>query len=406
MSFLKSSSRPILLQRFVVVAIVAAGASVEANWPAFRGERASGIAESTLATSWNAASGIGIRWRTPIAGLSHASPIVWEKRVYVLSAVSPGGVLDTKVEGVVFAKDTIEHEWRLHCLDATSGRELWMRVLHKGTPRQPRHVKGTYANATPATDGTHIAVMLGNEGLFVTDMDGRLRWRKEMAPAQPDWSLDAASSPLIVGDLVVVQNDWQRGGFVAAYRLADGDERWRVPRSEGLSWSTPGVWSAPLGGTQVVLNSPRWIRAHDPRDGRELWRLNNSTDGPYDRVPTPVAAGDLMLVAGGGGHRPIFAVRPSATGDITPNADGSRGRDCLGQRPCLALPADTARAPRLRLRLRQRRRALRLPFGGRIDGVSRAGRAGCWRLLRVAHRRCGTRLSVERGWRRLCRRCR
>ena len=379
---------------------------VEANWPAFRGERASGIAESTLATSWNAASGTGIRWRTPIAGLSHASPIVWEKRVYVLSAVSPGAVLDTKVEGVVFAKDTVEHEWRLHCLDATSGRELWMRVLHKGTPRQPRHVKGTYANATPATDGTHIALVLGNEGLFVTDMEGRPRWRKEMAPAQPDWSLDAASSPVIVGDLVVVQNDWQRGGFVAAYGLANGDERWRVPRSEGLSWSTPGVWSIPLGGTQVVLNSPRWIRAHDPRDGRELWRMNNSTDGPYDRVPTPVAAGDLMLVAGGGGHRPIFAVRPSATGDITPTRGRLRGRDCLGQRPRLALPADTARAPRLRLRLRQRRRALRLPRSGRVDGVSRAGRAGCRRVLRVAHRRCGTRLSVERGWRRLRRRCR
>ena len=390
----------------MIVAMVTAGVSVEANWPAFRGERASGIAESTLATAWNAASGTGIRWRTPIAGLSHASPIVWEKRVYVLSAVSPGAVLDTKVEGVVFAKDTVEHEWRLHCLDAASGRELWMRVLHKGTPRQPRHVKGTYANATPATDGTHIALVLGNEGLFVTDMEGRPRWRKEMSPAQPDWSLDAASSPVIVGDLVVVQNDWQRGGFVAAYGLASGEERWRVPRSEGLSWSTPGVWSIPLGGTQVVLNSPRWIRAHDPRDGRELWRMNNSTDGPYDRVPTPVAAGDLMLVAGGGGHRPIFAVRPSATGDITPTRGRVRGRDCLDQRPRLALPADAARAPRLRLRLRQRRRALGLPLSGRVDGISRASRAGCRRVLRVAHRRCGTRLSVERGWRRLCRRCR
>ena len=67
MSFLKSSCRPGLLTRFVVVAIVAAGASVEANWPAFRGERASGIAESSLATSWNAANGTCIRWPTPVA---------------------------------------------------------------------------------------------------------------------------------------------------------------------------------------------------------------------------------------------------------------------------------------------------------------------------------------------------
>ena len=299
-------------------------AAIDANWPAFRGDRAGGSADATLATSWNAASGKGVRWRTPIEGLSHASPIVWKDRVYVLSAVAPGAALDLKAEGVVFAKDTIAHEWRMHCLDVANGRELWKRVLHTGTPRQPRHVKGTYANATPATNGTHIAAVLGNEGLFVTDMEGRLLWRKEMAPARADWSLDAASSPVVVDDVVVVQNDWQRDGFAAAFELSTGRERWRVPRAEGLSWSTPGIWIT-AGGPQVVFNSARWIRAHDARDGREIWRMNNSTDGPYDRVPTPVAAGDLMLVAGGGGHRPIFAVRRTAAGDITPAPDAQNG---------------------------------------------------------------------------------
>jgi outer membrane protein assembly factor BamB len=298
-------------------------AAAEANWPSFRGSHAAGSAPATLATAWNAVTGAGIRWRTPVPGLSHASPIVWNDRVYVVSAVAPGSSLDTRAEGVVFAKDTIEHEWRLHCLDAANGRELWMRILHTGVPRQPRHVKGTYANATPATNGSYIAAVLGNEGLFVADMNGGLLWRKEMAPGRPDWSLDAASSPVIVGDLVIVQNDWQREGFAAAFELSSGRERWRVPRAEGLSWSTPGVWPRPDGGFQVVFNSPRWIRAHDARDGRELWRLDNTTDGPSDRVPTPVPAGDLMLVAGGGGNRPVFAVRSSASGDITPHAAAS-----------------------------------------------------------------------------------
>lgn len=309
------------MRLLLTIAIVTVSAvASHANWPAFRGERASGSASATLPTAWNAATGAGIRWRTPIVGLSHASPIAWGGRVYVLASVAPGSALDTRAEGVVFARDTIEHEWRLHCLDAETGRQLWMRVLHTGTPRQPRHVKGTYANATPATDGRHIAAVLGNEGLFVTDMDGRLLWRKEMAPSNPGWSLDAASSPVIVGDLVIVQNDWRQEGFAAAYELSGGRERWRVPRSEGLSWSTPGVWPLRAGRPQVVFNSPRWIRAHDVLDGREMWRLDNSTEGPYDRVPTPVEAGDIMLVAGGGGHRPIFAVRTSAAGDITPKA--------------------------------------------------------------------------------------
>ena len=113
-------------------------------------------------------------------GLSHASPIVWGDRVYVLSAVAEGSTLDMKAEGVVFAKDTVQHEWRLHALDRDTGRERWVRVVHRGTPRQPRHVRATYANATPATDGTRIALVLANEGLFVLDMEGTLLWRKEM----------------------------------------------------------------------------------------------------------------------------------------------------------------------------------------------------------------------------------
>ena len=267
------------MKQLVLIGLLAAGVSLDANWPAFRGDRGSGSAEASLAVAWNAGTGTGIRWRTRIAGLSHASPIIWDGRVYVVSALTPGAALDMKAEGVVFAKDTTEHEWRLHCLDAASGREIWMRVLHKATPRQPRHVKGTYANATPATDGKSIALVLGNEGLFVTDMNGRVRWRKEMAPAQPDWSLDAASSPVIVGDIVVVQNDWQRAGFVAAFGLSDGQERWRVPRSEGLSWSTPGVWSPAAGRTQIVSiplgGSAHSIRVTDAKFG--AWTMRRGS---------------------------------------------------------------------------------------------------------------------------------
>ena len=289
----------------------------DANWPMFRGPLASGVADdASLVSSWNAPSGTRVKWRAAIPGLSHASPIVWNDRVYVLSAVADGSTLDMKAEGVVFAKDTVQHDWKLHALDRDTGHERWARVVHRGTPRQPRHVRATYANATPATDGTHIALVLANEGLFVLDMEGKLLWRKEMAPSNPELSLDPASSPVIVDDAVIVQNDWQKDGFVAAYELKTGNERWRIARDEGLSWSTPGVFES-AAGKQVVLNSSRWVRALSPRDGRELWRLNNTAKGSWDRVVTPIASEGLLIIAGGGGDRPIFAVRPSALGDIS-----------------------------------------------------------------------------------------
>ena len=301
----------------VTVPVFNSASAADANWPMFRGPRAAGVADDvTLASAWNVANGTRVKWRAPIAGLSHASPIVWGDRVYVLSAVAEGSALDMKAEGVVFAKDTIAHEWRLHALDRDTGRERWVRVVHRGIPRQPRHVRATYANATPATDGSYIALVLANEGLFVLDMEGAVLWRKEMAPSDPEFSLDPASSPVIVDNAVVVQNDWQKGGFVAAFDLKTGSERWRVARDEGLSWSTPGVFESSTG-TQIVLNSSRWIRALHPRDGRELWRLNNTAKGSWDRVVTPIASEGLLILAGGGGDRPIFAVRPTAAGDIS-----------------------------------------------------------------------------------------
>ena len=301
----------------VSVTVFSTASAADSNWPMFRGPQASGVGDdASLASSWNAPSGARVKWRAAIPGLSHASPIVWGDRVYVLSAAAEGSTLDMKAEGVVFAKDTVPHEWRLHALDRDTGRERWVRVVHRGTPRQPRHVRATFANATPATNGTHIALVLANEGLFVLDMEGKLLWRRDMAPSKPDFSLDPASSPVIVDDAVIVQNDWQQGGFVAAFELKTGQERWRIARDEGLSWSTPGVFDV-AAGKQIVLNSSRWIRALSPRDGSEVWRLNNAAKGSWDRVVTPIAAEGLLIVAGGGGDRPIYAVRPSATGDIS-----------------------------------------------------------------------------------------
>src|SRR5687767_723747 len=104
-----------------VAAVVCLALNASAQWPAFRGEHGRGISNASPPVTWDAAKGDGVRWHVPIPGLSHASPIVWGNRVYVLSAVAAGSTLDRTAEGVVFATDTVAHEWRLYCLDATNG---------------------------------------------------------------------------------------------------------------------------------------------------------------------------------------------------------------------------------------------------------------------------------------------
>ncbi len=390
-----------------VRSLSALAASVSAsNWPMFRGPLASGIADDvSLAFSWNAPTGTRVKWRAPIPGLSHASPIVWGDRVYVLSAVAEGSTLDMKAEGVVFAKDTVQHEWRLHALDRDTGRERWVRVVHRGTPRQPRHVRATYANATPATDGTRIALVLANEGLFVLDMEGKLLWRKEMAPSNPEFSLDPASSPVIVDDAVIVQNDWQQGGFVAAFDLATGNERWRVARDEGLSWSTPGVFESAIRQADRAELVALGARAEPARRPRAL-AAEQHAKGSWDRVVTPIASEGLLIIAGGGGDRPIFAVRPSASGDISlpPNQRASEA-DRLDDRERFALHADTAWLSGADLRLCEQRRPVRLPGEGWVARLSEP--AGRWRgaFLGITRLRRADASISRRGRRCLRRRC-
>ena len=308
----------------LVACVVLSGASPSAgDWPSFRGPRASGVAERARPpVEWDAAARRNVRWRAAIPGLSHASPIVWGDRVYAITAVADEAAsdLDMKAEGVVFAKDTVRHTRRILAFDRGSGRVIWDRVAHQATPGQPRHVRGTYANATPATDGRVIVAVLGNEGLFAFDMEGRAKWRAPLAPSNASWNLDPASSPVLFDDLAIVQSDYMKQGFLAAFDAHTGAERWRVPRAEGLAWSTPTVWTPPGGPPQLVVNSARWIRSYDPATGREIWRIDNAAQGSWDRVATPIAAGDLMIVTGSGNERPIIAVRASARGEqaLTP----------------------------------------------------------------------------------------
>src|SRR5262245_1792980 len=59
------------------------------DWPQFRGPGASGVSEGkSLPTDWDIEAGTNVRWKTPIPGLGHASPIVIGNRVFIVTAIS------------------------------------------------------------------------------------------------------------------------------------------------------------------------------------------------------------------------------------------------------------------------------------------------------------------------------
>jgi outer membrane protein assembly factor BamB len=298
--------------------------SAAGSWPAFRGFQASGIAESqNLPDTWNAKTGENILWRTPLPGLAHSSPVVWGKRIFVTSAVSsdPKATFRPGLYGDGDAsKDRSRHRWMIYALDKGNGKILWERVAHEGEPVDQRHIKSTYANSTPATDGHIVVAWFGSQGVHAFDVNGRSLWKVDLGRVDmgaydiPTYEWGPASSPIIWNNLVILQCDTQTDAFLLALDAATGKTVWKTERDELPSWGTPTV-AMTANGPQLVTNASNFIRGYDPSTGKELWRLGRSSK---ITAPTPIFSDDVFVVASGRGpERPIFVVRANARGDVT-----------------------------------------------------------------------------------------
>jgi outer membrane protein assembly factor BamB len=294
------------------------------SWPSFRGPQAAGIAEGqNLPEHWNGATGENILWHTPIPGLAHSSPVVWGNQLFVTTAVSsdPKATFRPGLYGDGDAsKDRSTHRWMLLALDKRNGKILWQRVAHEGIPLEQRHIKSTYANSTPATDGRVVVAWFGSQGVHAYDFSGRLLWKVDLGKLDlgaydiPTYEWGPASSPIIWNGLVILQCDTQTDSFILALDALTGKTLWKTDREELPSWGTPTV-AMTTSGPQLVTNASNLIRGYDARTGAELWCLGGSSK---ITAPTPVFADGLFVVASGRGpERPIFVVRPDARGDLT-----------------------------------------------------------------------------------------
>lgn len=313
-----------------LILLRASGPAASAQWPQFRGPQASGVdASVALPTTWNAATGQNIRWKTPIPGLAHAAPIAWGDRVYVATAVQPGAS-DLKVGlygNIESAPNTERNQWRLLALDRATGRVVWDVVAHEAVPRVARHTKATHCNSTPATDGRRIVAIFGSEGLFCFNAaDGKLVWKKDLGPMDSgyfqvktaQWGF--ASSPIIHDGKVVVQCDVQQDSFLAVFDLESGKELWRTARKDVPTWGTPTIVTNG-GRTQIAVNGWHHSGGYDFTTGRELWKYDGGGDIP---VPTPIVSENLIYFTSAHGRmRPMRAIRADATGDLTPDESGA-----------------------------------------------------------------------------------
>jgi outer membrane protein assembly factor BamB len=296
-------------------------------WPGFRGPSASGVADGQdLPGAWDGAGGAHIKWKVRVAGLAHSSPVVWGDRVFVTTAISSrtDATFKPGLYGAGTAsEDRTPQTWVVMALDRLTGKTAWTATAYEGVPKEKRHIKATYANATPFTDGRYVVAFFGSQGLYAFHMDGRPAWQKDLGVLNtgaydlPEYEWGTASSPIIYKDLVIVQCDTQDESFLMASDLKTGKTVWKTIRKELPSWGTPTVFQPERGGrTELVTNASNFIRGYDPDTGAERWRLGGSSK---ITAPTPVFSKDLVIVASGRApERPLFAIKPGGSGDITP----------------------------------------------------------------------------------------
>ena len=297
------------------------------NWPQFRGHAGSGIGSGDPPTEWNVETGQNVAWKTEIPGLGHSCPIVWGDRVFLTTATNSDTDRPSVETGWAggageSADDTGEWTWQILCLQLDSGNILWTQDAHVGVPTIKRHLKASHANCTPATDGKHVVAFFGSEGVHCFNMEGDLLWKQEFGRLHSgpydekklEWGF--ASSPIIHDGTVILQCDCLNTNFVAILDIETGNEIRRIDRDgEVATWSTPLVVITE-DRQQIVCNGYRQMAGYDLATGETLWHLNDGGDVP---VPTPLFDSGLIYLTNGHGRSPIYAITPTAHGDLTPS---------------------------------------------------------------------------------------
>ena len=302
----------------LVTMIIGLQAEETTNWPQFRGPGARGVAKGKgLPTTWSTTE--NVKWCVPVPGRGWSSPVIWGDKVFLSSAISTGKEKTVK-KGLYFGGNEKtpspnQHRWMIYCFSFESGEKLWEQEANVGKPLTPRHIKNNYAPETQVTDGNLIYTYFADQGLFANDLDGELKWKRQMKAYKTRYNWGSAASPALHGDFIYILNDNEQNSFIEAIDKNTGETLWRRDRNEKSNWSTPFVWENSLR-TEIITIGTGKTRSYG-LDGTLLWKL--VADMSSITIATPFTAHGLLYVTSGyvgDKHKPIYAIQPGGKGTI------------------------------------------------------------------------------------------
>lgn len=287
------------------------------QWPQWRGPLGTGVApHADPPVEWSEDK--NIRWKVPLPGKGHSTPIVWGARIFVTAAVPVGDSSPPPAGQRPGAHDNVmavsRQQFIVLAIDRSDGRIVWRKTVRESTPHEGGHHTGSYASASPVTDGERIYVFFGSQGLFCLDWSGNLVWEKDLGDMHTKHGHGEGSSPALYGDTLIVNWDHEGASFVVALDKKSGTQLWRQDRDEVSSWSTPIV-AEHQGRAQVIISATKRIRGYDLTTGDVIWECGGLS---HNVVASPVAADGMVYAGSSYEKRVMLAIRLNgAKGDIT-----------------------------------------------------------------------------------------
>jgi outer membrane protein assembly factor BamB len=265
-----------------------------------------------------------IKWKVKLTGDgSNSSPIIWEDKIFFQTAVK----IDVKGKAALSATSgnsgrrrgpggsppTNVYKFNLVCLDRNSGKQVWQKTVREELPHQGHHNDHGFASFTPATNGKLIWANFGSRGLHCYDMDGNVKWSKDLGKMNTVMGFGEGGSLAVEGDAVIVVRDHEGDSFIIALNKETGDTIWKKERDERTSWATP----LPIevnGKIQVVVSATGLIRSYDLKTGDIVWQCGGQT---RNVIPSPVTGFDIVYCASGFRGSSLQAIELGRKGDLS-----------------------------------------------------------------------------------------
>lgn len=313
--------------------VCAADTGVAGNWPQWRGPLADGVApQANPPLRWSETE--NVKWKVKLPGSGTSTPIIWENRVFILTAIPTGKKAEAASAGSPpppppadappgnrprppggggrSEAPTEFQQFVVLCLDRQTGKTIWQKIAREEVPHEGHHRDHGYASASPVTDGKVVLASFGSRGLYCYDMEGNLKWEKDLGDMRTRNSFGEGSSPALHGNTAVVLWDHEGDDFIVALDKNTGKELWRVKRDEPTGWSTPLIVEH-QGKTHVVVSGTSKVRSYDLTSGKVLWEGPGLTTNP---IPSPVHKDGVVYLMSGFRGAALHAIKLSASGDV------------------------------------------------------------------------------------------